>query len=112
MTAGRLPAEAASGGSARASPGRGRLFLCGEGSGSRALPAVQPGKGKPNRTRAPAQPRRHRTQGSCAPRGAGLGQRGHRAHARLDSAISVPRLRRRGFLYPEAGLPRPRALIG
>lgn len=68
MTAGRLPAAAAAGRwSGRASPGPGQLFLCSEGSEPLAFSALQPGKGKPNPTRAPAQPRTHRTQSSCAP---------------------------------------------
>lgn len=91
MAASRLSAEAADGQSAQASPGPGQLFLCDEGSGSRALPAAQPGKGEPNRTRACAQPRTHRTQSSCTLRGGRARRRRQQTTSRSGSETSAQR---------------------
>lgn len=91
MTAGRLPARAAGGWSEQAFLSAHQQFLCSEGSGSCALPAAQPGKGKLNRVRAPAQPRTLSTQSSRKLRGRNSWRRGKHTTTGLGSETSAPR---------------------
>lgn len=111
MTTGRMPAGAAAGWSARASPGPGQLLPAARDPGPVPSPQLSQAKGKRSPTRGTAQPRAPRTQSSRAPRGCSSRQLGQRTPA-LGTPTSAPRPRLQHLLMAEAGIPRPRALIG